>query len=148
MSSEASIHNHFLEAAFQDWLACEDRLSVAKSELDKATILLTNAKNGAEFQVEKAKAVVEKMMAETGEYELFIPESEGSSRGYRVGWSTPRQSVKIVNADAVPDDLCKIERKPKLKEIGDLLKAGLQTNYAALEYGEKKLQYKWVKKGE
>lgn len=137
-----SIESQFLEAAFQAVLDAERDLSAAKTELDKATTLLTQAKNGAETRLEKAWVQIELMMAENGEYEVIIP-SEGHS--YKIGWSTPRQSVKVVDVEALPEDLVKTEKKPKLKEIGDRLKEGWKTNAASLEYGEKRLQWKVVK---
>lgn len=138
-----SIDQQFFEASFQAVLDAENELSKIKTELDKATTLLTQAKNGAEKRLADAWLQVEKMMAENGEFECIIPLDE--TNGYRIGWSTARQSVKVVDVEALPDDLCKIERKPKLREIGDKLKEGWQTNAAALEYGEKHLQYRVVK---
>lgn len=140
-----SIEQQFFEAAFQAVLDAENELSKAKSELDKATTLLTQAKNGAEKRLSDAWLQVEKMMAENGEYETIIPLDE--TNGYRIGWSTPRKSVKVVDVEALPEDLIKTEKKPKLREIGDRLKEGWQTNAAALEYGEKHLQYRMVKNG-
>lgn len=140
-----SIETQFFEAAFQAVLAAENELAEIKTKLDEVSTLLGNAKNGAEKRLADAWLEVEKMMAENGEYESIIV---GQEIDYKICYTTPRQSVKIVNAEAVPDEYCKIERKPKLKEIGDLLKAGLQTNYATLEYGDKKLQWKAIKKGQ
>jgi hypothetical protein len=139
-----SLDNQFLEAAFYAALDAERELSKAKKKLDDATTLLSQAKNGAEKRLADAWLVVEKMMAENGEYEVVIP-AEGFN--YKINYSTPRQSVKVIDPDAVPDHLCKIERKPRLKEIGDLLKAGESHNWASLEYGDKHLQWKVTKNG-
>lgn len=140
-----SIDQQFFEAAFQAVLDAENELFGHKRALAEATTLLQQKVNGAEKRLADAWLEVEKMMASNGEYETVIPLDE--TNGYRIGWSTPRQSVKVVDLAAVPDDLCKIERKPKLKEIGDLLKAGEKHNWASLEYGEKHLQYRIVKNG-
>jgi hypothetical protein len=137
-----SLDNQFLEAAFYAVLDAEREFSEAKKKLDEATTLLSQAKNGAETRLAAAWLIVEKMMAENGEYEVIIP-AEGFD--YKINYSTPRQSVKVIDPDAVPDELCKIERKPRLKEIGDLLKAGESHNWASLEYGERKLQWKVTK---
>lgn len=139
-----SIDQQFFEAAFYAVLDAERELSEAKTKLDEATTLLSQAKNGTEKRLADAWLQVEKMMAENGEYECIIP---SDTFNYKISYSTPRQSVKIINVDAVPDELCKIERKPRLKEIGDLLKAGEKHNWASLEYGEKHLQWKVVKNG-
>lgn len=135
------LHTSFIEAAFLAMRDAEDALSAAKSNLDHETVLLTNAKNAAEKKLADTWIEIEKLMAESGEYEINLLKHHA-----KICYSSPRQSVKIVDIDAMPDEFCYIVRKPKLKEIGNMLKAGLQTNYASLEYGEKKLMWKAIKK--
>jgi hypothetical protein len=132
---------------FDKVLQCESILSAAKTELQKATTLFGQAVNGAQKKLDDAWKEVEAYMSSTSEYELEFPAPEGLK--YVVGWSTPRQSVKVTDVDALPDDLVKIEKKPKLREIGERLKQGWQTNAAKFELGEKHLQWRTVKsKGE
>lgn len=143
MAEEASIHQQFVEAAFQVVLEAVDALSAAKSKRDKLLYEVDREVLSASKSVEDAMNNIESLMKESGEYEILLPGENGID--YKINYSTPRQSVKIVDPNAVPDLFCKIERKPKLKEIGDLLKAGGSHNWASLEYGEKKLQWKAVK---
>jgi hypothetical protein len=69
---------------------------------------------------------------------------------FKIGWTTPRETVKA-EPDATPDQFCKIERKPKLKEIAEHLKHLRQANlplpnWASFERGASKLAWKAVKK--
>ena len=90
------------------------------------------------------------LMAETGEVEVRLPSSTPGHE-FRVYRRPPHQSVSVTDADAVPDEFVKLERKPRLKEIGDHLKALRDAgwalpNWAALKSGEAKLAYKLQKR--
>jgi hypothetical protein len=140
-------HEQKLLAAFVAVLASEDKLSDVKRRLHEATTLLEQERTGAETKLEQAWVEVEKLMAETGEPEVFLL---GEVTDFKIGWSSPRQTVKV-EADAVPDEFCKIERKPKLKEIGDYLKrlkeeGAALPNWGRFEDGATKLTWKAVKK--
>ena len=132
------------ESKFQVILECESDLSAAKTELQKATTLFGQAVNGAQKRLDDAWKDMEAYMASTGEYEITLP---GDGIDYKIGWSTPRQSVKIVDDAAVPDEFCRIKREPDKKKIKEELESGKAHNWASLEYGEKHLQWRSVKNG-
>lgn len=98
-------------------------------------------------QIEKW-AEIKAHMEETGEYEIIL---SGSATNYKICYSAQRESVKVSDPNAVPDEWVKTERKPKLKEIGDYLKALREAgqplpNWANLELSEKRVSWKAVKK--
>lgn len=70
---------------------------------------------------------------------------QGKLHNYKIAYQKQPERV-VVEADAVPDEYCKIERKPKLAEIKAMLQDGAQTNWAKLERSEPKLNWKMVKK--
>lgn len=134
-----------LKAAFLRVLAAEDAISALRTELDEHTARLKVEISNQEMLLSDAWKAVAAQMAETGEYEVLVP---GAVTDFRIRWSTPRESVKVVDPAAVPDALCKLERKPRLKEIGDYLRQhdGPLPNWASLETSEPKLEWKAVKK--
>jgi hypothetical protein len=143
---EANEHQQKLMQAFAEVLKAEDAVSSSKVKLAEVTIPLQQAVNQAEHSLGKAWQEVERLMAETGEYEVLLP---GTVTDYKIGWSNPPERVKA-DADAVPDEFCKIERKPKLREIMDYLKTlGAEgkplPNWVSFERGERKLCWKAVK---
>lgn len=149
-SMEAAIQEHQqkLIRAFAEVLKAEDAMSAAKAKLAEVTTPLEIAANQAEHALGVAWVEVQKLMAETGEVEVRLL---GSVTDYKIGWSNPPERVKA-EPDATPDEFCKIERKPKLKEIGVHLKELRDSgqplpNWASLERGEPKLVWKAVKKG-
>lgn len=140
-------HEQKFMQAFAEVLKAEDALAEAGKQLAEATTLLGQKKSQAEHALGLAWDEVRKLLAETGEFEVLLT---GLVTDYKVGFSYPPERVKA-DADAVPDEFCKVERKPKLKEIGDHLKqlrdAGEPLpNWASLERGEPKLTWKAVKK--
>lgn len=141
-------HQQAMISAFAEVLKAEDAVSVAKAKLDEATTTLGREVNGATTRLEQAWAEIQKLMAETGEPEVILP---GQVTDYKIGWSTPRETVKVESPDAVPDEFCKMERKPKLREIGEHLKVireqgGTFPNWGRFELGSSKLTWKAVKK--
>lgn len=123
------------------WLLADKRQSEIKQKMDLLGEELGRAVNDAKL----AAVEIEKEMSLTGEFEIKI---EGELTDYKIYWTTPRESVKVINSDAVPDEFCKIERKPKLKEIGDFIRQEKSPpNWAMIEKGESKLTYKLIKKG-
>lgn len=139
------INGEVADDLFKAVLECEADLSAAKTELQKATTLFGQRVNGCEKKLADAWKEVESYMASTGEYEMEFPAPAGQK--YVVGWSTPRQSVKIVDDAAVPDEFCRIKREPDKKKIKEELESGKAHNWASLEYGEKHLQWRSVKHG-
>jgi hypothetical protein len=140
-------HEQKLLVAFAAVLAAEDRLSDVRTRLEQATTLLQQERTGAEAALERAWVEVQNLLAETGEVEVLLP---GQVTDFKIGWGKPRETVKA-EPEATPDEFCKIERKPKLKEIGEHLKGlregGLPLpNWASFHTGEPKLWWKAVKK--
>lgn len=133
------------EEAFKRILECERSLSSAKAELQKAETIFGGAVNRAEKDLKDAWEAIEGIMAQTGEYEILLPGENGMD--YKIAWSTPRQSVKIVDDAAVPDEFCRVKREPDKKKIKEELESGAKHNWAALEYGEKHLTWKAIKHG-
>lgn len=92
-----------------------------------------------ESEATDAKMIIESEMRENGITEETI---NGSLFDYKIYFTSGRESIKIDNIDAVPDEFCKIERKPKLKEIKDHIDSGNKINWANVEIGKGKLTYK------
>jgi len=143
MNAEAEEIEPNPDELFKAVLDCEAELSEAKAELQKATTLFGQRVNGCEKKLADAWKEVEDYMTSTGEYELSFPAPAGQA--YIVNYSTPRQSVKITDDDAVPDELCRIKREPDKKKIKEELENGKAFNWASLQYGEKHLQWRCVK---
>jgi hypothetical protein len=145
--SEIEDHHQRLLAAFGAVLRAEDAVSDVKRRQTEAEALLQQERNRAESEMEKAWEEVGRLMAETGEPEVLLP---GEATDFKIAWSTPRETVKA-EPDATPDEFCKIERRPKLKEIGEhlkqLRKGGIPLpNWATFQLGTSKLGWKAVKK--
>jgi hypothetical protein len=128
-----------IETLLSRWLEADKNAAQIKAEIDALEIKLHTAKREAE----SAAFEIQQEMADTGEYEILV---QGEYTDYKIYWGGGRESVKVENPDAVPDEFCKIERKPKLREIAEHLKTN-QVNWAAVEKGSQKLNYKLVKKG-
>ncbi len=149
MSDDAiAEHDASMLYAFATLRNAEDRVSAAKQALNDVTEKFGADLNAAERAVEEAWCDIQTLMEESGEVEVLIP---GALNDAKIAWSTPRETVKVVDPLAVPDHLCKIERKPKLKEIGDELKALRESgqplpNWAVFELGRPKLGWRAVKK--
>ncbi len=133
-----------------------DELHVLFGRLVKASNALSEAEVAEKERVLQAKEAISKLKvaAESARVELesFMRENglleavvESGCIDYKLSIANPRASVKV-DEDAVPDEWCKIERKPKLKEIGDYLKLGGQVNWARFEVGAASLQWRPVKK--
>jgi hypothetical protein len=145
--TEIEQHEQRLLAAFAKVLQAEEAISDVKKRQAEAETLLKQEMNGRETDLATAWEQIKLLMAETGEVEVLLP---GEATDFKIGWSTPRETVKAV-PDATPDEFCKIERNPKLKEIADHLKqlrtAGIPLpNWASFQRGGRKLSWKAVKK--
>lgn len=148
MTDQIEAHETDTLRAFARVLKAEERIRQAKTEMESVTNLCKLEISEGEHEMSLAWTEISNLMAETGEVELILP---GKASDFVIGWNTPRESVK---ADPVgtPDEWCKVERKPRLTDIGKHLKqlreAGQALpNWAAFEYGERKLQYRVTKKG-
>lgn len=128
-----------IEEHLKVWLSADSRAAEFKRQI----ALLQDDKKHAEKEADMAAKAIQEEMATTGEYEIIVP---GEYCNYKIYFTVPRESVKVI-ADAVPDEFCKIERTPKLKEIGEFLKTQENPpNWAKIEIGESSLTYKLLKK--
>ena len=128
-----------IETLLSRWLEADKKVAEIKQQMD----LLDTELHRYKREAESAAFEIQQEMADTGEYEILV---QGEYTDYKIYWGGGRESVKVENPDAVPDEFCKIERKPKLREIAEHLKTN-QVNWATMEKGSKKLNYKLVKKG-
>jgi len=147
-STDAEEHQQALMTAFIALLAAEDEERTARAAIKAAQEANAAALRHAEQAQAEAWAEIARLMAETGEVEVVLPDE---THDYKIGYGTSRESVKA-DPDACPDEFVKVERKPKLKEIGDHLKAlrdkgAAAPNWARLEKSEPKLSWTLVKKG-
>lgn len=141
------MENEKLMESFAKVLKAEDAAREAKARLQEMTSVLEREVTLAEQAMAAAWQEVQDHLAETGEYEVTLP---GSVTDYKLYWTTPSQRVKV-EPEAVPDEFCKVERKPKLKEIAEALKKWREAgdplpNWARFEAGASKLAWKAVKK--
>ena len=142
-------HEAALLAAFAAVLKAEHFVAEAKGDLAEKTARMKAGIAEGETELAAAWATIAALMAETGETEVTLP---GAATDYRIGWSTPRESVVIEDANAVPDEWVEVERKPKKKEIGEHLRRLRDhqnmpmPNWGRLEAGEKRLQWSAVKR--
>lgn len=140
---EVAQHEQATIDAFAAVLTIEDSMAAIKVEMNRLNSELELNERG----LRAAWQTVADLMAATGEVEMLLP---GTGVDYKVGWTTPRESVKV-EPEAVPDEFCKLERKPKLREIGEWLReqrdAGVDLpNWGRFELGERRLSWKAVKK--
>lgn len=136
-------HEQALIDAFARVLRSEEAISGLKSGMD----MLKRDLELQERELAGAWQGVADLMASTGEPEVTLP---GAGVDYKIGWTPPRESVKV-DADAVPDEFCKIERKPKLKEIAEHLNglrdsAAALPNWGSFQLGASRLTWKAIKK--
>jgi hypothetical protein len=122
------------------WLEADKKIFKAKQDIAGLEAVIKDA----ELEANDARLSIQQEMAETGEFEINIG---GEYFNYRIYFPTARESVKVENSNAVPDEFCKIERKPKLKEIKEHIDLGNHVNWACIEQGTPKLTYKLTKKG-
>jgi RNase adaptor protein for sRNA GlmZ degradation len=98
----------------------------------------------ASYEVEQCKRHIVVWMQDnnTEEYTLSRPVFS-----YKVALTTPRQSVKIVDDSAVPDEYARVvtTRSPDKNKIKDAIQAGAQFNWASMEYGNPSLTVKMVR---
>ena len=147
MTDAIDAHSATLTHAFADVLQAEDDIRAAKVELDETTGRLKRQIAIGEIALAEAWRVIAELMKETGELEVELP---GANTNYLIRWGTSRESVKA-EPDALPDEFVKVERKPKLKEIGDHLRklrdrGSPFPNWARFESSTPQLTWKAVKK--
>ena len=126
----------------QEWIDAENELEVLRKEKRKLVDDADSRIRAKQAEIDDIKAAFDADMKANGVLEDLI---EGRNHNYKISYAKQPEKV-IVDADAVPDDYCKIERKPMLKEIKDMLQSGAQTNWARLERGDPQITWKMVKK--
>ncbi len=100
--------------------------NVAQAMADGLAALIdinTKRKQRLEHRNEKLRAIAFKTIQETGLSKIPAPDMT-------ISIGAGRKSVIITDEAAVPDELCKITRTPKKKEIGDLMASGEFVAYA------------------
>lgn len=122
------------------WIAADAKIANLKEQLAELQAEIA----AQEREAQDASSIMRQEMQENGLLEDLI---EGEHINYKIHFTTPKGAVKCPNPDAVPDDFCKIERKPELKKIKEFFDEGNQVNWATIEFSEPKLTYKLVKKG-
>lgn len=141
-------HQEKLVKAFAAVISAERQISQIASERDALNAPLNERARQAEVLLAEAWVVIRGLLDESGEVSAVLP---GEVTDYEIYRTAARESVKVVDPEAVPEAFCKVERKPKLKEIGDYLRAQARAslplpNWAALELGESKLAWRAKKK--
>lgn len=123
---------------FVRWIKADSIISDLKKQIAE---LEADVKK-QELEAADARLAIAQEMRENGLLEDTI---EGELINYKLYFSAPRASVDV-DVSAVPDEFCKIERKPELKKIKEYIDAGNQVNWATIKQNEPKLTYKAVKK--
>lgn len=126
-----------MEELFKEWVEADN----AVHEIGEKIGLLEAELNRAKAAATEAMIKVRDMMNHDGLVEDTV---HGALVDYKIYFTTPKESVKVLDANAVPDELCKIERKPMLREIGKLISEGATPNWAVVEIGTPKLIYKAI----
>lgn len=126
-------------------IAAEQMLAEIECEKRDAVFAFDARIADANAVLADAQAALDAYMRDNG---LTRDKIEGGTVDYVIEWSKPRESVKVLDADAVPDELCSFVRKPRLKDVGEWLRAQtVQPNWAVIEKGQPRAVWKTVKKG-
>jgi hypothetical protein len=129
-----------IEELLKDWLLADAKIQKLKTYIADLNSDLADA----ERESDAARVSVQEELAGTGEYEVNVP---GEYCDYKIYFTTPRASIKVISAYAVPDEFCKTERIAKLKEIKEYLDTVKDLpNWATIEMSQPKLTYKIQKK--
>jgi len=120
---------------FIRWVTADNAIFDLKNRLSD----IENEIKKQQAEADDAQLAIANEMNESGVLEETIA---GELIDYVLYFTKGRESVKVENPDAVPDEFCKIERKPKLKEIKEYIASGNHVNWACVETGSGKLSYK------
>lgn len=137
-----------LTKLFSEWIKAEELLHEAEKRLSETSQVLQLEVNGLSSKVKRVREEIGEVLQKNGVLETIIP---GKVMDYKVYFPTPKESVKVEDVNAVPDEWCRVERKANLKEIGEYMK-GLREvdaplpNWAIFQTGETKVSWKAVKK--
>ncbi len=139
-----------MEEALKKWQELETQLH--ECELDEIKVLneCKRAHDKITHEITLIKKHIEELMASTGEYEVDIP---GEINDYRIGYTTPRDKLDILDEKAVPKKFIEVkeDRRVMRKELLDHLRALKATdtplpNWASIGQTERNLYWKAVKK--
>ncbi len=146
MTDPITAHHHALALAFDRARRGEIAEQEATNELKTHEHRLKPRIAQAQKEQEEAWAEVRALMAETGETEVVLP-YQGDIAA-RIHFTTPGVST-VVDAEACPDDLVTITRKPRLAEVkkryfDDWQNGRLIPNWAQFIKGDPKLTWEPV----
>jgi hypothetical protein len=141
-------HEQALLVAFAEVIRAEDKIAKANAAIEQVQQEQAATIREGESLLQESWDRIAALLNESGEVSVTLP---GAVTDYEIYRTSPRESVKVVDPTAVPEAFCKVERKPKLKDIGDYLRAQARAslslpNWAALELGETKLAWRAKKK--
>jgi hypothetical protein len=143
-----SDHHNELVTAFAEVIAGETDERLAKDAIKAVEDRYASQIRQGQNRQRDAWARIAKLMAETGEVEVILPDL---AQDYKLAYNTPPEKVDVPDESAVPDEWCKLERAVKKKELLSYLK-GLRDvgdpmpNWATLQRGSASLGYKLIKK--
>lgn len=149
MTDAITEHETALLHAFAKVVRAEQDQTAAATELQAAEARLKPRLAAAGTALAEAWAGVRQLMAEAGETEVTIPYAPGLLA--RVHYTTPGVSA-VVDAEACPDDLVQVTRKPKLAEVkrrhlDDWRDGRNLPNWLRFEKGEPQLTWTPTKDG-
>lgn len=126
-----------IEDLFEELRGYEDGLKVSQRKV----IDTQGNVRMFESHIERTLKEIATLMVESNEYQ-FKHESGVVIDFY---YPTPRKSIDVPDANAVPDDFCRIKREPDKLKIKDHLDAGNRPNWASERTSTPKLTYKFIK---
>lgn len=133
-----------LKDAFVEYLEAEREIARLEEEKKQADFEMARFLAEAKANLAKCEENCTRIMRETGVVEEIV---EGQLSNFKLGFSTPRRTVDIVDVDAVPDEWVKTERKPMKKEImAEFKDAASLPNWLQWKEGVSKFQWNVVKK--
>jgi len=121
------------------WVAADGKIANLKQEMAD----LEQEVVKWQTEADDARCQLAAEMKSNGVLEELV---DGELIDYKLSFTNPRGAIKCPDADAVPDEFCKIERKPELKKVKEYLDAGNEVNWATIEFSEPKLTYRLVKR--
>ena len=126
----------------------------AEAAITEATNALKEASRPHQSTIAQQNKLLEELwqkmtdhMKSTGQLSMVLP---GDVTDYKIAFKAGSERVVVADPEAVPDEFCKVERKPMLteikKHIADLPE-GETVNWATVERGPESIGWKAIKKG-
>jgi hypothetical protein len=128
-------------------LSCEMAQSAAEVEAKALEARAHDIRCIARASLDAAVSAYTDYMHNNGIVEDYL---SGNTCDYKISFTTPRESVDVPDANAVPDDFLRMKPEPDKKKIAEHLRSlpeSSRPNWAAMKLGESKLTWKPVKKG-